>query len=120
MSAIAARLEKQFPESNTDSGIHVNSLNQEIGKHTGEQGLYTGFVVGICILLISCSNIAGIYLARALSRRKEMTMRLALGARKLRLARQLLAENLMLLPLAVGLALVLLNSAASGRRLHPV
>ncbi len=105
LSAIATRLEKQFPESNTDSGIHVNSLNQEIGKHTGEQGLYTGFVVGICILLISCSNIAGIYLARALSRRKEMTMRLALGARKFRLARQLLAENLMLLPLAVALGL---------------
>jgi len=105
LSAIAANLEKQFPESNADSGIALNSLAKEIGRHTGEQGIYTGFVLGICILLISCSNIAGIYLARALSRRKEMTMRLALGAQKMRLARQLLTENLVLLPPAVALGL---------------
>lgn len=107
LSVIAARLEKLYPESNADTGITLNSLSKEIGKHTGDQGIYTGFAVGICILLISCSNIAGIYLARALLRRKEMTMRLALGARKWRLTRQLLAENLPLLPVAVGLGLAL-------------
>lgn len=105
LSVIAARLEKLYPESNTNSGIVLNSLSKEIGKHTGDQAIYTGFGLGICILLISCSNIAGIYLARALLRGKEMTMRLALGARKRRLTRQLLSENLPLLIVASGLAL---------------
>jgi putative ABC transport system permease protein len=61
--------------------------------------------MGICILLIVCTNIASVYLARALLRRKEMTVRMALGARKTRLARQLLAESLLLIPAAVALGL---------------
>ncbi|HET9166651.1 MAG TPA: FtsX-like permease family protein, partial [Candidatus Angelobacter sp.] len=68
-------------------------------------GIYSGFVIGICILLIVCTNIASVYLARALLRRKEMTVRMALGAQRFRLARQLLAESLLLVPAAVGLGL---------------
>jgi len=107
MSVIAQRLEKQYPESNTHSGVLLRSLSDEIGRNTGEMGLYSGFVIGICILLIVCTNIASVYLARALLRRKEMTVRMALGARKSRLARQLLAESLLLVPAAVGLGLVI-------------
>jgi putative ABC transport system permease protein len=105
LSAVAQQLEKQYPESNTHSGVLLRSLSDEIGRDTGEVGLYSGFVIGICILLIACSNIASVYLARALMRRKEMTVRMALGARKMRLARQLLAESLLLVPAAVGLGL---------------
>lgn len=112
MSLIASSLEKAYPETNTNSGVQVVTLSQEIGRHVGNQGIYTGFVVGICILLIACSNVAGIYLARTLARRKEMTMRLALGARRSRLARQLLSENILVLPGAIGLGLVL--AAAGG------
>jgi putative ABC transport system permease protein len=105
MTAIAKRIEKQFPESNTNSGILLRSLSDEIGENTGKLGIYSGFVMGICLLLIVCTNIAGVYLARALMRRKEMTVRMALGARKIRVARQLVAESLWLVPPAVVLGL---------------
>jgi len=107
LSTIARNLEKEYPETNTNSGVRVDTLAHEIGRHVGNQGVYTGFAVGICIALIACSNLAGIYLSRALARRKEMSIRLALGARKGRLARQLLSENALLLPAAIGLGLVL-------------
>jgi predicted permease len=105
MSAIALQIEKQYPDSNTHSGILLRSLADEIGQDTGKQGIYSGFIIGICILLIVCTNIASVYLARALLRRKEMTVRMALGARRFRLARQLLAESLLLVPASVGLGL---------------
>jgi putative ABC transport system permease protein len=112
MRLIASNLEKSYPETNTNSGVLLLTLSKEIGRHVGNEGVYTGFVVGICILLIACSNVASIYLARTLARRKEMTMRLALGARRSRLARQLLSENILLLPVAIGLGLLL--AAAGG------
>jgi putative ABC transport system permease protein len=105
MSTIAQQIERDYPQTNTNSGILLRSLAEEIGRNTGEQGIYSGFVMGICILLIVCTNIASVYLARALLRRKEMTVRMALGARKIRLARQLLAESLLLIPAAVALGL---------------
>jgi putative ABC transport system permease protein len=106
MNNTASAIEKEHPDTNKNSGVTVNSLAHEYGTHTGTLQVATGFVVGFCILLIACSNIAGMYLARTMARRKEMTMRLALGARRGRLARQLLAENAVLLPVSVGIALV--------------
>jgi len=107
MNNTASAIEQQHPDTNKNSGVTVNSLAHEYGTHTGTLQVATGFVVGFCILLIACSNIAGMYLARTMARRKEMTMRLALGAKRGRLARQLLAENAVLLPVSVGIALVL-------------
>lgn len=115
LKAMAQRIENAHPETNTNSSILTMTLAKEIGRHVGNQAVYVGFLVAICILLIACSNVAGVYLARTLARRKEMTMRLALGARKLRLTRQLLSENALLIPVAVGLGLVL--ATVGGRAL---
>jgi len=109
MSTIARNIEKEHPDTNTNSGVLINTLSKEIGKHVGDQAIYTAFIVGICIALIACSNLAGIYLARAWTRRREMALRLALGAKKSRLARQLLSENALLMPAAIGLGLVIAN-----------
>jgi len=105
MNSVARNLEQQYPDTNTNSAVLLRSLSDEIGRHVGNQALYTGVVVAICILLIGCSNLAGIFLARALTRRREMSVRLALGAGRARLARQMIAENALLLPLAVAAGL---------------
>lgn len=107
MNTIARNIEKEYPDTNTNAGILINTLSKEVGKHVGEQAVYTAFIVGICIALIACSNLAGIYLARTLARRKEMSVRLALGAKRSRLARQILAENTLLMPAAIGVGLVI-------------
>jgi putative ABC transport system permease protein len=107
MDPIAQRLEKLYPATNTNSGIFVNSLRHEEGKHVGDQGIYMSFCVGICILLIACANVAGILLARALARQKEMALRISLGAGRFRIVRQLLTENIWLFLFAAALGIFL-------------
>jgi putative ABC transport system permease protein len=107
MDPIAKSLEKLYPATNTNSGIFLNSLRHEIGKHVGDQGIYMSFCIGICILLIACANVAGILLARSLSRQKEMALRISLGANRFRIVRQLLTENVWLFVVAAGLGVVL-------------
>jgi predicted permease len=114
MDPIALRLEKLYPASNTNSGIFLNSLRHEIGKHTGDQGIYMGFCIGICILLISCANVAGILLARALARQKEMALRISLGASRWRVVRQLLTENIWLFFISAFLGIVLAKWGGEG------
>jgi putative ABC transport system permease protein len=113
MISLTRSLEQQYPDTNTNSGVLLRSLAEEIGRHVGNDGLYTGLVVAICIALIACSNLAGIFLARTLARSREMSVRLALGAKRGRLARQLLSENALLIPAAVALGLWMARLAAS-------
>ena len=108
LNRIAAQLAHDYAH---DEGMHIQlSPPGLVGRNLREPVLaFTTVLMGVAglVLLLTCLNLAGLLLARASDRRREMALRLALGARRIRLVRQLLTESL-LLALAGGTASVLL------------
>jgi predicted permease len=103
LSAVAARLAAEYPDTNADWGAaSVRSLRAEIVGEVGGALVLVFGVVGF-ILLIGCANLANLLLARGAGRAREFAVRSALGAGRTRITRQILTENL-LLALAGGFA----------------
>jgi putative ABC transport system permease protein len=106
MTTIAARLEQAYPEANKGWKSRVEPMISVIVGEA-DRPLWILFGAVILVLLIACSNVANILLARASTRQHEMGVRAALGATRGRIIRQLLAESLLLSFIGTALALLL-------------
>jgi putative ABC transport system permease protein len=106
LEVVAERLARDYPETNADAGFSFFSMRDTMSPR------YRLMLLGLCgaslcILLLTCANLANLLLARARARERELAVRAALGAGKERLVRQMVTES-MTLALAGGVAGVVL------------
>src|SRR5438552_5162098 len=107
MNAIQARVAQQNPGAGMASEVSVVALLQQTVGRNMRTALLVLWGVVAGVLLIACANVANLMLARAASRQKEIALRLALGASRWRVMRQLLTESILLALLGGGVGALL-------------
>jgi predicted permease len=117
MTSLSERLARQYPATDAGLGVRVVYLFDQIAGSQTQRALWVLEGAVFCVLLIACSNIAGLQVARGMAQRKELAVRAALGAGRGRLLWQLVIQNLLLFFAggAAGLAI-----AAWGLRAMPL
>ncbi len=115
MSRLARQLEGAFPETNQGIGLFASGLN---GIHPRARGAAQLprllFLVVSCLIVVACVNLSGLLLARIATRRREIAISLAIGARRLDIIRQILTESFLLSLTGGGLGLLV---ALAGNRM---
>ena len=110
---IAGDLARQYPITNADGTVRLNRLEDEY-LGTSRRFVLIFYVVVSFVLLLACANVANLMLTRAMDRRREVAVRSSLGAGRLRIARMLITESVMLALAGGGFGILL---GDLGRRL---
>jgi predicted permease len=111
LAIIAKRLSSAYPASNKDIGVNIQTFHQAFNGGNIRTVFLLMLGAVACVLLIACANVANMMLSRALARRRENSVRAALGASRWQLVRQLLVESI-LYSTAGGLSGLLLAKVA--------
>jgi predicted permease len=115
IAAISKGLQKTYPQTNRDQRLRVETELQIRIDQAPPMAAFVGMLIllGLCVLAVACANVAGLLLSRSRARSREIAVRLAIGAGRGSLVRQLLFENL-LVAVAGGVAGVLVAYAGTG------
>jgi putative ABC transport system permease protein len=117
MEMIGAGISAQYPDSNKGIGVAVNPYIDQVVQPELRRSLWVLLAAVGAVLLIGCANLANLTLARGTDREHEIAIRSALGARRLRLIRQLLTESIFLGVLGGAAGLTLGNVFMHGMKL---
>jgi putative ABC transport system permease protein len=111
INTVAGRLEKQYPDTNAEVRTEVRPFLERIGEGPRESIAIMVYVVGF-VLLIACANVTNLQLARATGRASEIAIRVAMGASRWRIVRQVLIESAVVALAGGALGLALSHAGA--------
>jgi predicted permease len=115
VDAIGRALEREYPDENGDTQLRVSAASPIPAGLRLAAEAFLGLLMGVVslVLVIACANVAGVLLGRAVGRRREIAVRLAMGAGRAVLVRQLLTETLLLCVLGGGVGVILARAMTS-------